>query len=95
MVLAAGLSVKMGRLSDAAYQRITALLRRLRLPVAAAADPKQVLEALRRDKKREAAVIRFVVLDDIGQASVKEIEIRELERQVGEFPEILRQETRP
>jgi len=95
MVLAAGLSVKMGRLSAAAYRRMTALLRRLRLPVAAAADPKPVLEALRRDKKREAAVIRFVLLDDIGRASVKEIELRELERQVVEFPEILRQELRP
>lgn len=95
MVLAAGLSVKMGRLSAVAYRRMTALLRRLRLPVAAAADPKQVLEALRRDKKREAAVIRFVLLDDIGRASVKEIGIRELERQVVEFPEILRQELRP
>jgi 3-dehydroquinate synthase len=95
MVLAAGLSVKMGRLSAAAYQRITALLRRLRLPVAAAADPKQVLEALRRDKKREAAVIRFVLLDDIGRASVEAIEIRELERLVVEFPEILGQESRP
>jgi 3-dehydroquinate synthase len=95
MVLAAGLSVKMGRLSDAAYQRITALLRRLRLPVAAAADLKQVLAALRRDKKREDAVIGFVLLDDIGQASLKAIEIRELERQAGEFPEILRQEALP
>ena len=90
MVLAAGLSVKMGRLSAAVYQRITALLRRLRLPVAAAADPKLVLEALRRDKKREAAVIRFVLLDDIGRASVEAIEIRELERLVAEFPEVLR-----
>lgn len=94
MVLAAGLSVKMGRLSAAAYERIIALLRRLRLPVAAAADPVQVLEALRRDKKREAAVIRFVLLDDIGQASVKEIGIRELGRQLVEFPEVLRQESR-
>jgi len=95
MVLAAGLSVKMGRLSAAAYQRITALLRRLRLPVAAAADSKQVLEALRRDKKREAAVIRFVLLDDIGRASVEPIENRELERLVVEFPQILGQESRP
>ena len=39
--------------------------------------------------------IRFVLLDDIGRASVKEIGIRELERQVVEFPEILRQELRP
>lgn len=94
MVLAAGLSVKMGRLSAAAYERIIALLRRLRLPVSAAADPVKVLEALRRDKKREAAVIRFVLLDDIGQASVEEIGIRELGRQLVEFPEVLRQASR-
>jgi 3-dehydroquinate synthase len=92
MVFAAGLSVKMGRLPAAAYGRITGLLRRLRLPVSTAASPDRVIEALRRDKKREAAGIHFILLDDIGRASVEEIEIRELERQVAGFPDILRQQ---
>jgi 3-dehydroquinate synthase len=74
------------------YGRITGLLRQLRLPVSAAANPARVIEALRRDKKREAAGIHFVLLDDIGRASVEEFEIRELERQVADFPEILRQQ---
>jgi 3-dehydroquinate synthase len=92
MVLAAGLSKKKGRLPGAAYKRITELLRRLRLPVSTAADPERVIEALLRDKKREAAKIHFVLLDDIGRAAVEEVEICELERQAVEFPEILRQE---
>jgi 3-dehydroquinate synthase len=95
MVLAAGLSVKMNRLSAAAYQRIAGLLRRLRLPVSTAVNPDQVLAALRRDKKREAARIHFVLLDDIGRAAVEEVDIRELERQALEFPEIFGQETHP
>jgi 3-dehydroquinate synthase len=95
MVFAAGLSVKMGRLSAAAYQRIPALLRRLRLPVSTAADPGRVLAALRRDKKREAARIHFVLLDDIGRAVVEEVDIHELERWALGFPEMIRQGSPP
>jgi 3-dehydroquinate synthase len=95
MVVAAGLSAKLGRLPAAAYQRMIALLRRLRLPISTAADPGRLLEAVRRDKKRAAARIHFVLLDDIGHASVEEVDIRELERQALEFPEILRQGSHP
>jgi 3-dehydroquinate synthase len=95
MALACGLSVRRGRLSAAAHDRTIALLRRLRLPVWADADPRRVMEALRKDKKREASRIRFVLLDDIGRATVEEIEIRELERLASEFPEILRQRSYP
>jgi 3-dehydroquinate synthase len=62
----------------------------LRLPVAAAADPGRVIDALRRDKKRKADRIHFVLLDEIGRAAVEEIEIRELERHTTELAEVLR-----
>jgi 3-dehydroquinate synthase len=88
MALAAGLSVRMGRLPAAAHERIIGLLRRLRLPLSAAAAPGRVMAALRRDKKRAATRIHFVLLDDIGRATVQEVEIRELERQAAECPEI-------
>lgn len=95
MALAAGLSVRRRRLPAAAHDRIIALLRRLRLPVSADVDHRRVLQTLRKDKKREASRIRFVLLEDIGQARVEEIEIQELERLASEFPEILRQRSHP
>jgi 3-dehydroquinate synthase len=90
MAIACRLSVRRGRLSAAAYERVIGLLRRLRLPVAAAADPGRVIDALRRDKKRKADRIHFVLLDEIGRAAVEEIEIRELERHTTELAEVLR-----
>jgi 3-dehydroquinate synthase len=64
------------------------LLRRLRLPVAAAANAGRVMDALRKDKKRKADRIHFVLLDDIGRAAVEEIEIRELEKLTAAAAEI-------
>jgi 3-dehydroquinate synthase len=95
MVLATALSVKMGRLPAAAYERVTGLLRRLRLPVSTAGDRVRMMDALRRDKKREAARIHFVLLEDIGKATVEEVEIGELERQAAEFPTVLRPPSHP
>lgn len=91
MALAARMSVRMGRLPEEGYERIIALLRRLRLPVAAAAEFGRVMDALRRDKKRAASRIHFVLLDEIGRAAVEEVEIRELERQAAQCREIFRQ----
>jgi 3-dehydroquinate synthase len=90
MAIACGISVRRGRLSPAGYERVTGLLRRLRLPVAAAADPGRLIDALRRDKKSKADRIHFVLLNDIGRAVVEEIEIRELKRLAEEAPEIFR-----
>jgi len=90
MAIACRLSVKRGRLSAAGYERVIGLLRRLRLPVAAAAEPGRVIDALRRDKKRKADRIHFVLLDEIGRAAVEEIEVRELEKQATELTEVLR-----
>jgi 3-dehydroquinate synthase len=89
MAIAGRLSVEMGRLPAAACERMLGLLRRLRLPVTAAADAGRVMDALRKDKKRKADRIHFVLLDDIGRAAVEEIEIRELERQAAEIAEML------
>jgi 3-dehydroquinate synthase len=89
MAIAGRLSVEMGRLPAEACERMLGLLRRLRLPVTAAADAGRVMDALRKDKKRKADRIHFVLLDDIGRAAVEEIEIRELERQAAEIAEML------
>jgi 3-dehydroquinate synthase len=90
MALASAISVRRGRLSAADYDRILGLLGRLRLPCSAIVDPGRMVDALRRDKKREATEIHFILLDDIGKAAVEEIAIDELAMLVSEFPAILR-----
>jgi 3-dehydroquinate synthase len=92
MVLAAAVSVRKGRLADASFDRLTRLLRSLRLPCRAVADPGRVVEAVLRDKKRQADTLHFVLLDDIGKAVVEPIPIAELKQLAAGFDDIL---TRP
>ncbi len=89
MVLAAALSVRRGRLDASALERMTGLLRALRLPCAAPADLGRVMEALLKDKKRRAERIHFVTLAEIGRAVVEEIPIAELQAAAAAFEGIL------
>jgi 3-dehydroquinate synthase len=89
MVLAAAVSVRKGRLAAAGYDRLTRLLRSLRLPCRASADPGRVVEAALRDKKREANALHFVLLDDIGRAVVEPIPVAELKQLAASFDDIL------
>jgi len=72
MVMALGLSRKLG-LIDAAYeQRVCALLERAGLPTRGPAlGTQRYLDLMRVDKKAEAGEIRFVVIDRPGSASVR------------------------
>jgi 3-dehydroquinate synthase len=79
MASAARLSVAQGLLPEADRQRLTALLRAYGLPLApAAADSRQVLEALAKDKKKEGDQIHFVLLEAIGRAVVRPLPLAEL-----------------
>ncbi len=71
MVFAAELSRLAGRLSDAAAQRHHDILELLGLPTTyrAGAWP-QLLATMQRDKKTRGAMLRFIVLDDIGKPTV-------------------------
>ncbi|MGE5256517.1 MAG: 3-dehydroquinate synthase [Hyphomicrobiales bacterium] len=89
MVLAAAVSVRKGRLAAASFDRMIRLLRSLRLPCRAVADLRRVVEAVLRDKKREADTLHFVMLDDIGQAVVEPIPIAELKQLAVGFDDIL------
>ncbi len=80
MVMAAKLSRQHDLLSDQDFQRIMALLTRLNLPTQIDFKPEAVIEALGKDKKRENDLIKFVLLDGIGAAVVKDIAIEELAR---------------
>jgi 3-dehydroquinate synthase len=72
MVMAAGLSQRLGTITQADVARIVSLLQRARLPVAPpdiAAG--RMLELMGADKKAEGGKLRFVLLDAIGAASVR------------------------
>jgi 3-dehydroquinate synthase len=79
MVVASALSAKRGLLATKDVERIEALLKKLNLPTKLQIDREMVLDALRKDKKREGERINFVLLKDIGHPVVEEISIKELE----------------
>jgi len=79
MVSAANLSEARGFLSSDEKERIIQLLKNMKLPVEMKIDKERVLDAMRRDKKREGESIHFVLLDGIGKAVIEEITIKELE----------------
>ena len=79
MVAAAKLSETKGLLTNEENQRIIALLKNMKLPVEMNTDKLKVLDAMKRDKKREGDSIHFVLLDGIGKAVIEGITINELE----------------
>lgn len=72
MVLAARLSVRLGRLDAADATRLETLLARLGLPVElpAGLDADALVARMRLDKKAQATGLRFVLLDALGAARV-------------------------
>jgi len=82
MVAAADLSVRRGLLSVEEAGRLRGLLGRLGLPTDAAFDPDIILDAVRRDKKRSGAGLKFVFLRRIGEPAVEDVSLDELEREI-------------
>ena len=71
MVLAARMSARLGRITNAEADRLANLLSRLGLPVAPPAFPLESwLEFMGRDKKNESGRITLILLDALGRASV-------------------------
>jgi 3-dehydroquinate synthase len=74
MVMAADLSRRLGLVDAAFVARLTALVQRAHLPVRAPTLPaERYLELMRVDKKSEGGVIRFVVIEAPGEASVRAV----------------------
>jgi len=69
MVMAADLSAALGLLARADAQRLSELIERAGLPVRGPAlGAARYLELMRHDKKSEAGVMRYVLLDRLGHA---------------------------
>jgi 3-dehydroquinate synthase len=79
MVLAATLSVKRGLLAPQEAERIEKLLQKLKLPTGLQSAGGQLIDALKKDKKRKGDRIDFVLLHGLGNAVVEEISLKELE----------------
>jgi 3-dehydroquinate synthase len=80
MVLAARLSVAKGWLSANHADRLEKVIDAYGLPVSPPVNRSAMLDALRKDKKREGDRIHFVFLDDLGSARVAEIDLIALHR---------------
>jgi len=71
MAMAADLSVRMGRLDEAARARLVAVVAAARLPVRAPQlGDDRYIELMKVDKKAEAGQIKFVLLERIGRPCV-------------------------
>lgn len=79
MVVASHLSASKGLLSKQDVERIETLLAMLELPITLDMNRKKMIDAIKRDKKRQGDDIDFVLLDGIGNAVLEKISIKELE----------------
>lgn len=79
MVAAARLSVAKGMLQEAEAERLERLLAAFGLPTKVKGSAGEIIDAVRKDKKREGEAVNFVLLEGIGQAKVSEIGLAELE----------------
>ena len=79
MAAAAKLSVKKGKLKQQDADRLIAILEKIGLPTKTEVDKAAVIDAVRKDKKREEDAINFVLLEGIGKAVVEKVSISELE----------------
>jgi len=77
MVIAAALSHTVGSLSIDAFHSIVALLRAFRLPLLPA-SAEQLVDIIRKDKKRSGDTITLAVLNEIGEAQLLTVSYDEL-----------------
>jgi 3-dehydroquinate synthase len=79
MVMEAGLSAMKGKLYPKTVERIKGILENFGLSVKASLDKVALIDAIRKDKKREDDEIHCVLLEGIGSAKIDRIKIEELE----------------
>ena len=80
MVAACHISEEINNFNKADTKRISDLLGKFQLPVAFTSDKKKTWEILLHDKKKTGSKMSFVVLDAIGDASIKSIPLDQLHK---------------
>ncbi len=85
MVLAAGISQKLGRIPQRDVDRLQNLLVKYRLPVTYPGSFDEVFEVMKLDKKREGDRIGLILLDSIGEAVIHDIEMKTLQNWIDDL----------
>jgi 3-dehydroquinate synthase len=78
MVLAAQMSVNLRILEYSRAEQIHTLIKRSGLPVFLDFDVEAVSDAMKKDKKRAGGEIKFILLEDIGKAVIKSINLNDI-----------------
>lgn len=78
MVAACVISEKINGFSEADTAKVKQLILRYKLPIAFDIDKEKTWDILLHDKKKSGADMNFVVLDEIGRASIKKISLTDL-----------------
>ncbi len=86
MALAAEISFVKGLIDKETVDRIKALLNSYGLPANIAFDKKEIIDIMKKDKKREKSDINFVLLKSIGDVIIEPIAIKELEEIIYDMP---------
>jgi 3-dehydroquinate synthase len=85
MILAAEVSVKKNLLSQTEAERLKKLIADVGLPIAIKIKPKQLFEAMKKDKKREREGIHLILLKGLGNAVVINMSYNELEETINDL----------
>ncbi len=85
MVLAAGISEKLGLISRQDVDRLRDLINKYHLPVNYPHGFDDVFEVMKRDKKREGDSIGLILLDRIGEAVIRNIELATLKNWIDDL----------
>ena len=80
MVIAAGISAKLKLIPDSEVDRLMALLENFGLPVHYPDMSHEVFEVMKRDKKRGGDNISLVLIDKIGNAVLKDVQLGDLKK---------------
>lgn len=78
MIIAAGISAKLGLLPAADRDRIASLLEDFMLPASHPGMGRQVFETMKKDKKRGGEKISLVLLESLGHAVLRDVSLENL-----------------
>lgn len=79
MIIASNISESLGLLTEKDKNRILALFNQLNLPTHVPLKESELLEAIRKDKKRQRDHVYFVLISGIGEPHVKKLSYMKLE----------------
>ena len=85
MVLAAGISEKYGLIGSLDVDRLRDLIIKYRLPVSYPHAFDGVFEVMKRDKKRDGTSIGLILLEEIGSAVIRTVEMTTLKNWIDDL----------